>query len=100
MYGAQGEEYPPPYMPHSALFLGTGSVGLVQEEILVDLELCCQSRGLSQMLNKGRQAGWGLRKPLSSLFWRPPKEVRVVGDSCGVGPEGVCILLGLRQRYS
>lgn len=78
-YGAQGEECPP-YMAHSALCLGTGSVGLVQEEILVDLGLCCQPRKLSQMLNKGRQAGWGLRKPLSSLFWRPPKEARM-GDS-------------------
>lgn len=57
MYGAQGEECPPPYMAHSALFSGTGSVGLVQEEILVDLGLCYQPRKLSQLLNKGRQAG-------------------------------------------
>lgn len=64
MYGAQGEEYPPPYTAHSVLFSGTGSVGLVQ----VDLGLCCQPRKLSQMLKKGRQTAWGLRKPLSSLF--------------------------------
>lgn len=68
LYGAQGEECPSLYMSHSALFLGTGFVGLVQEEILVDLELCCQPRGLSQMLNKGRQAGWGLRSPSVHSF--------------------------------
>lgn len=42
-------------MAHSSWFLGPGSVGLVREETLVALVLCCQPKELSQMLHK---AGW------------------------------------------